>query len=71
MSGEHEKARSAAIQEAKACGWIVARVTKAGYTIMRCACGEHQETLRKTPSNPDHFRQKASRMVAMCCKKVG
>jgi hypothetical protein len=33
-------------------GWTMARTTKRGYLIMRCSCGSHQETLHKTPSNP-------------------
>lgn len=37
-------------------GWTVARVTTRGYLIMRCSCGNHQETLHKTPSNPNHFK---------------
>lgn len=47
MSSEHEKARSEAIEHAEPHGWTVARLTKRGYTIMRCSCGEHQETLKK------------------------
>lgn len=70
MSSEHEKARSEAIEHAESHGWTVARVTKRGYTIMRCSCGEHQETLKKTPSNPSHFRQKAARMVSTCSTAV-
>jgi hypothetical protein len=60
--------RDDAIRAAERCGWTVARITKSGYTIMRCACGEHQETLHKTPSNPAHFRQKSARMVSVCCR---
>jgi hypothetical protein len=51
-------------------GWLPARLTKRGYLIMRCSCGEHQETLHKTPSNPNHFRQKAARMIAVCSRQV-
>jgi len=57
--------RDAAVEEVAAHGWVVARETKRGYLIMRCACGAHQETLHKTPSNPNHFRSKVSRMKFM------
>lgn len=70
MSAEHAKERAIAIEEAAAHGWKVARVTKSGYTIMRCSCGEHQETLSKTPSNPRHFRQKVARMASVCSTQV-
>jgi hypothetical protein len=66
MSGEHEKEKAGAIAKAQGAGWSVARVTAKGYTVMHCGCGQHQETLKKTPSNPDHFRQKANRMVVTC-----
>jgi hypothetical protein len=51
-------------------GWYPARTTKRGYLIMRCSCGDHQETLHKTPSNPHHFRQKAARMITICSRQV-
>jgi len=51
-------------------GWFVARATKRGYLIMRCSCGDHQETLHKTPSNPNHFRLKVARMIAVCSGQV-
>lgn len=66
MSGEDEKERLAAIETAEGAGWSIARITAKGYTVMHCGCGEHQETLRKTPSNPNAFRQKARRMVRTC-----
>lgn len=66
MSGEHEKEKKAAVAKGVAAGWKIAKVTAKGYTVMRCSCGKHQETLKKTPSNPDHFRQKANRMVGAC-----
>jgi hypothetical protein len=70
VSGNHQAERLKAIATAKSSGWSVARVTSSGYTIMRCACGEHQTTLKKTPSNPDHFRQKARWMAATCTTEV-
>lgn len=62
--------RAEAVEVVAAHGWTVARVTERGYLIMRCACGNHQETLHKTPSNPNHFRQKAGRMIASCSRQV-
>ncbi len=33
---------------------------------MRCTCGDlHQETLHKTPGDPDHFRQKVANDLDM------
>lgn len=63
--GDDERDR--ALREVETCGWWIARTTKRGYLVMRCGCGEHQETMHKTPSNPDHFRQKAARMTRTCC----
>jgi hypothetical protein len=54
------------VGHAVANGWVVARTTKRGYLIMRCPREAHQEVLHKTPSNPNHFKQKARRMVATC-----
>ena len=65
VTSEHDKARDAAIQKAGEAGWTAVRVTKSGYTIMRCSCGAHQETLKKTPSNPKLFSQKGHRMVSV------
>jgi hypothetical protein len=62
--------RDAAVEEVATHGWTVARETKRGYLIMRCSCGKHQETLHKTPSNPNHFRSKVARMVSECSRTV-
>jgi hypothetical protein len=67
VSAEHDKERDDCIASAAECGWRVARITKQGYTIMQCACGEHTETLKKTPRLADHFRKKAKKMVRDCC----
>ncbi|MCU1355193.1 MAG: hypothetical protein JWM89_611 [Acidimicrobiales bacterium] len=66
MSTEDEKEKQKAIAAGEGAGWSVARVTSKGYMVMHCGCGDHQETLKKTPSNPDHFRQKARKMVRDC-----
>jgi hypothetical protein len=65
-----KSARDAAVAEVATHGWTVARETKRGYLIMRRACGKHQETLHKTPSNPNHFRNKVARMVSECSRPV-
>lgn len=65
-----EQERAVAVAAVGEHGWRVARVTKKGYLIMRCSCGDHQETMHKTPSLPDHFRRKANRMVAICSSQV-
>jgi hypothetical protein len=70
MTAEHDKELSAALKKVEAHGWFVARITKSGYRQMRCACGQHTETLHKSPSNPQHFRQKANRMVRVCSPEV-
>lgn len=62
--------RDEAIAQVAAHGWTVARTTKRGYLILRCSCGRHQETLHKTPSNPDHFKRKAERMTSQCSVPV-
>jgi hypothetical protein len=49
----------------------VARTSGKGYLVMRCACGAHQETLHKTPSNPKHFREKAAHMIRLCSTQKG
>jgi hypothetical protein len=50
-------------------GWYVARESGKGYLVMRCACGAHQETFHKTPSNPNHFRLKAAYMIRLCSRQ--
>jgi hypothetical protein len=62
--------RDAAVEEVAPHGWKVARETKRGYLIMRCSCGKHQETLHKTPSDPNHFRNKVAHMVRECSSTV-
>lgn len=62
--------RDEAVATVGAHGWTVARTTKRGYLILRCSCGAHQETLHKTPSNPNHFKRKAARMVSVCSRPV-
>lgn len=47
-------------------GWNVARETDKGYYVMRCSCGLHQTTMHKTPSLPDHFRNKVAYMIRTC-----
>lgn len=70
VPGSAEQEREAAIAAVAPHGWYVARTTKRGYLIMRCACGDHQETLHKTPSLPGHFRRKAAHMIAQCSTQV-
>jgi hypothetical protein len=62
--------RAEAVELVAQHGWVVARTTKRGYLYMRCSCGLHQETLHKTPSNPNHFKWKASRMISQCSRRV-
>lgn len=59
-----------AVEAVASHGWTIARVTKRGYLVMRCSCGAHQETLHKTPSNPNHFKQKAAHMIKTCSTEV-
>lgn len=66
-----DREREDAKKELAAHGWYLARVTKRGYWIMRCSCGSsHQETIHKTPSDPNHVRLKVARMVATCSTQV-
>ena len=58
--------RDEAVREVARYGWFVARETKRGYLRMHCSCGDHKETLHKTPSNPNHFKRKAARMISVC-----
>jgi hypothetical protein len=66
VSAEDDKERKACIKAVEPHGWHVARVTRKGYTLMRCSCGEHQESLSKTPSDPHHYRNKTNRMIEEC-----
>ncbi len=63
--------RDEAVRRVAEHGWAVARVSGKGYLIMRCACGDHQETFHKTPSNPNHFSQKAAFMIRLCSVREG
>jgi hypothetical protein len=47
-------------------GWRVSHVNRKGYIHMLCGCGSHRGVLHKTPSNPNHFRQKAAFLIRQC-----
>ena len=68
MSSEANKERQRAIDLVKPHGWYEASTNpKTGYTKMYCSCPEkHMMWLPKTPSNPNTYRNKAQRMIAMC-----
>lgn len=68
--GNSEREREDVVKEVASHGWYLARETKKGYYVMRCSCGNHQETLHKTPSDPNHFRNKKSRMLSQCSSQV-
>ncbi len=70
MAGSARRELAKAVAKVEEHGWYVARVNKSGYLILRCGCGDHQQTLHKTPSSPHHFRQKADRMIAICSRPV-
>lgn len=64
---EREQARKVLAEH----GWVLARETKRGYWIMRCSCGQNpQETVHKTPSDPNHVRLKVVRMISTCSTGV-
>jgi hypothetical protein len=63
--------RDEAIREVAQHGWTVYRETKKGYVVMHRGCGMHQETLHKTPSRRDHFKQKAAFMITQCSVTEG
>ncbi|HVV37975.1 MAG TPA: hypothetical protein VHC63_15300 [Acidimicrobiales bacterium] len=48
-------------------GWVIARTTKKGYTIFHCPCGDHSITFSKTPSNPNHYRERVNHASVICC----
>lgn len=53
---------------AATCGWKIA--TKEGgngYLHAKCGCGKHQFWLHKTPSNPNHYREKVQYIHRKCC----
>lgn len=68
MTGEHDKERARAIEEAAAHGWVEVGVNpKTGYTKMQCSCaGKHTMWLPKTPSNPNTYRRKVGHMQLKC-----
>jgi hypothetical protein len=47
-------------------GWTVHHENAKGYLQMRCGCGRHLVWLHKTPSNPNHFREKVAYMIRVC-----
>jgi len=65
MAGQAAE-REAAVRQVAAHGWYRARVTGDGYYQMHCACGRHIEHLHKTPSSPNHYRQKVAKMIRDC-----
>jgi hypothetical protein len=71
VTSEHTKERDKAILEVAEHGWYVARETGNNYLIMHCSCGKHRETLKKTPSNPQAFREKTRKMIRDCSTQRG
>jgi hypothetical protein len=61
--------RESTVAAAAAIGWTIRRETKRGYLVMHCGCGEHQEILHKTPSNPNHFTNKLRRITSTCVSR--
>lgn len=49
-------------------GWRVAKESASGYYAMYCYCGQHHTNLHKTPSNPDHFKERVRYMIRLCSK---
>ena len=62
--------RQDVVDNVASAGWFVARETNKGYLIMHCGCGEHAETLHKTPSDRHHFKNKEARMLRTCATSV-
>jgi hypothetical protein len=64
MSKDAERDR--ALDRLSAHGWYVHEVSRKGYYKMRCGCGEHTGMLHKTPSNPNHYREKTAFLISKC-----
>lgn len=50
--------------------WVIDETpTRNGYTKFKCpaSCGVHQMWLHKTPSNPNHFREKRQWLLRQTC----
>lgn len=48
-------------------GWSADHPNKKGYIPLKCSCGGlHMGFLHKTPSNPNHWTQKASYLASLC-----
>lgn len=68
--GGMARERELAIKELERHGWRVVRTTKKGYALLRCSCGKnHQGGFHKTPSNPNHFREKTRFLLARCAAR--
>ncbi len=67
VSGQRDE-REAAVEEVAAHGWRLAKESASGYYAMYCYCGDHHTNLHKTPSNPDHFKQRVRYMIRLCSK---
>ena len=67
MSGQRAE-REAAVEEVAEHGWRVAKESASGYYAMYCYCGKHLTNLHKTPSNPDHFKERVRHMIRLCSK---
>jgi hypothetical protein len=67
VSGQRAE-RDAAVEEVAKHGWRVAKESASGYYAMYCYCGIHHTNLHKTPSNPDHFRERVRYMIRLCSK---
>lgn len=67
MSGQRAE-REAAVKEVAEHGWRFVKENANGYYVMHCYCGKHYTNLHKTPSNPDHFKQRVGYMIRLCSK---
>jgi hypothetical protein len=67
MSGQRAE-REAAVKEVAEHGWRKVKESASGYYVMHCYCGKHYTNLHKTPSNPDHFKERVRYMIRLCSK---
>ncbi len=62
--------REDALRVAAELDWTVVGVSGKGYTKLHCPCGKHKKWLKKTPSDPNSYKNAIAYMRRQPCSST-
>ncbi len=62
-----DHSREDAIRVAAELNWTVVGLSGKGYTKLHCPCGKHKKWLKKTPSDPNFYKNAIAYMRRQAC----